>query len=84
MAGSVIMMGEKQDAQRLLDAYKEVIGNAAIGIAKRHSTVTIEDGDVVAFEGGKQDMHTFVEAYEDILGDVATRIARDTLSDEYF
>lgn len=67
--------------QTLVDAYQDVIGNAALGVARRHDRITIKDGTVTGFDGGIPEIDSVIDAYQDVLGDVAQRIADEKLPD---
>lgn len=68
-------------AQELLDAYKGVIGQAALGIAERSENVQMEDEEVEAFNGETEELAELIEDYRDIMGDVAYTLARQNLED---
>lgn len=76
------MTDEYDDAARkLFEAYKGVIGQAALGIAKRNDSLQMEEGDVESFDGEEEELGELIENYRDVMGDVAYTLARQNLDD---
>lgn len=68
-------------AQKLLEAYRGTIGQAANGIAERNDSVEWSDGEIESFDGEEEELGQLIEDYKDILGDVAYTLARQNLED---
>jgi hypothetical protein len=65
-----------ETAQHLVDGYKEIIGEAAIGIARNNDYVTVDNGEITGLDDGEDALLSLVEDYHEILGDIAYHIAQ--------
>lgn len=76
-------MSDKYDeaADKLLEAYKGVIGQAAFGIAKKNENIELEDEEVKSFDGEEDELADLIENYHNVMGDVAYTLARQNLDD---
>ncbi len=78
-------MAQDSDVRRaevIYEGYKEIIGEAAAGIAKEKEYVEFEDGEITEFNGDEDDMNDFVESFKDTIGEVAIRIGKKKLEEE--
>jgi hypothetical protein len=78
-------MTQDSDVERaevIYEGYKEIIGEAAEGIAKNKDYVEFEDGKIKEFNGDEDDMNDFVESFKDTIGEVAIRIGKKKLEEE--
>lgn len=70
-----------QAAQKLLEGYKDLIGQAAEGIFKRKEYIEIEEGEVVEFSGDQENLLELIEDVKSNIGAVANRIAKKKLEE---
>ena len=68
-------------AQKLFDAYNNIIGKAAEGIVAKDDNITFEDGEITDFDGEEQEINELIKEYRDVMGEVAVNLARQNLED---
>lgn len=69
-------------AEVIFEGYKEIIGEAADGIAKNKDYIEFEDGEIKDFKGDEEDMNDFIESFKDTIGEVAIRIGKKKLEEQ--
>lgn len=68
-------------AQKLFDAYKNIIGKAAEGIVKKEDNINFDDGEIKEFDGEEQEINDLIKEYRNVMGAVAVNLARQNLED---
>lgn len=69
-------------AEVIFEGYKEIIGEAADGVAKKKDYIEFEDGEIKEFNGDEDDMNDFIESFKDTIGEVAIRIGKKKLEEQ--
>ncbi len=68
-------------AQKLFDAYSNIIGKAAEGIVEKDENITFEDGEIKEFDGEEEEINELIKEYRNVMGDVAVNLAKQNLED---
>lgn len=69
-------------AKGIFNSYKDIIGRASEGIAKRNSNIKLNDEkEIEEFNGGKEELGNFIEDVQNTIGDVAIRVAKEEIQD---
>lgn len=68
-------------AQKLFDAYNDIIGKAAEGIIEKDDNITFEDGEIKEFDGEEQEINELIKEYRNVMGEVAVNLAKQNLED---
>ncbi len=66
-------------AQKLFDAYNDIIGKAAEGIIEKDDNITFEDGEIKEFDGEEQEINELIKEYRNVMGEVAVNLAKQNL-----
>lgn len=69
-------------AEVIFEGYKEIIGEAADGVAKNKDYIEFEDGEIKEFNGDEDDMNDFIESFKETIGEVAIRIGKKKLKEQ--
>lgn len=69
-------------ASNIYTECRDIIGEAAVGIAKRNSQCELnEDKELVEFKGGNKELKEFIKDYVDIVGAVARRKSEEQIEE---